>query len=72
MHRSLGTGAERDGERTYRQFGEGGAPIQEVLRLARQVKFPYAANIEYEMDEKDPTEGVRRSFDYIKKILTAA
>jgi hypothetical protein len=42
------------------------------LKLARQVKFPYAANIEYEMDEKDPTEGVRRSFDYIKRVLTGA
>jgi hypothetical protein len=28
-----------------------------VLKLAREVKFPYAANIEYEMDEKDPTAG---------------
>jgi sugar phosphate isomerase/epimerase len=63
---------DRDAERTYRPFGEGGTPIAEVLRLARQVKFPYAANIEYEMDEKDPTEGVRRSFDYIKKVLTSA
>ena len=43
-----------------------------ALRLAREVKFPYAANIEYEMDEKDPTAGVRRSFEYIKKALTAA
>ena len=63
---------DRDAERTYRQFGEGKTPIAEVLRLARDVKFPYAANIEYEMDEKNPTEGVRRSFDYIKKALTSA
>jgi sugar phosphate isomerase/epimerase len=63
---------DRDAERTYRRFGEGGTPIAEVLKLAREVKFPYAANIEYEMDEKDPTEGVRRSFDYIKKMLTSA
>jgi sugar phosphate isomerase/epimerase len=60
---------DRDAERTYRRFGEGQTPIAEVLRLARQVKFPYAANIEYEMDEKDPTEGVRRSFEYIKRLL---
>ena len=63
---------DRDAERTYRQFGEGKTPIAEVLKLARQVKFPYAANIEYEMDEKDPTDGVRRSFDYIKRALTSA
>lgn len=63
---------DRDAERTYRRFGEGKTPIGDVLRLARDVKFPYAANIEYEMDEKDPTEGVRRSFDYIKKALVSA
>ena len=63
---------DRDAERTYRRFGEGRTPIAEVLRLARTVKFPYAANIEYEMEEKDPTEGVRRSFDYIKRVLTSA
>ena len=62
---------DRDAERTYRQFGEGKTPIVEVLKLARQVKFPYAANIEYEMDEKDPTEGVRRSFDHIRRALTS-
>jgi len=63
---------DRDAARTYRQFGEGTTPIADVLKLARQVKFPYAANIEYEMDEKDPTDGVRRSFDYIKRALTPA
>ena len=63
---------DRDADRTYRPFGEGHTPIAEVLRLARAVKFPYAANIEYELEEKDPTEGVRRSFDYIKRVLTSA
>jgi len=63
---------DRDAERTYRQFGEGKTPIAEVLRLARAVRFPYAANIEYELEEKDPTEGVRRSFDYVKRVLASA
>jgi sugar phosphate isomerase/epimerase len=63
---------DRDAERTYRRFGEGQTPIAEVLGLARTVRFPYAANIEYELEEKDPTEGVRRSFDYIKRVLTSA
>jgi sugar phosphate isomerase/epimerase len=62
---------DKDAERTYRQFGEGGTPIAEVLRLARTVHFPYAANIEYELEEKDPTEGVRRSLDYVKRVLTS-
>jgi sugar phosphate isomerase/epimerase len=63
---------DKDAAHTYRQFGEGATPIAEVLRLARDLRFRYAANIEYEMDEKDPTEGVRRSFEYVKRILTTA
>jgi sugar phosphate isomerase/epimerase len=60
---------DRDAEHSYRQFGEGATPIAEVLRLARAVRFRYAANIEYEMDEKEATEGVRRSFEYVKRVL---
>ncbi len=63
---------DKDAKHTYRKFGEGATPIAEVLRLARDLKFRYAANIEYEMDEKDPTEGVRHSFEYVKRILTTA
>jgi sugar phosphate isomerase/epimerase len=62
---------DKDADHTYRKFGEGATPIAEVLRLARDLKFRYAANIEYEMDEQDPTEGVRHSFEYVKKILLA-
>ncbi len=60
---------DKDALRTYKQFGEGATPINEVLKLAKQVGFKYAANIEYEMDENDPTAGVRRSVDYIKRGL---
>ncbi len=62
---------DKDAAHTYRKFGEGATPIAEVLRLARDLKFRYAANIEYEMDEKDPTEGVRHAFQYVKRILLA-
>jgi sugar phosphate isomerase/epimerase len=62
---------DRDAKRSYRRFGEGSTPIVEVLKLAKQVAFRYAANIEYEMDEKEPTEGVRHSFEYVKKALTS-
>ena len=60
---------DQDADHTYRKFGEGATPIADVLRLARGMKFRYAANIEYEMDEQDPTEGVRHSFEYVKRIL---
>ena len=33
------------------------------------MKFAYAANLEYEIDEKDPTAGVKESFAYVKKAL---
>jgi sugar phosphate isomerase/epimerase len=60
---------DRDPKHTYRRFGQGATPITEVLTLARRLDYKYAANIEYEMDETDPTEGVRDSFEYVKRAL---
>lgn len=60
---------DKDAEHTYRRFGQGATPIVEVLKLARQLGYTYAANIEYEMDENEPTEGVRDSFEYVKRAL---
>lgn len=58
-----------DAARTYRRFGEGATPIAEALKLAKQVGFRYAANIEYEMEEDDPREGVRHSLEYVRRVL---
>jgi sugar phosphate isomerase/epimerase len=63
---------DKDAMHTYRKFGEGATPIAEVLRLARDLRFRYAANIEWELGENDPTEGVRNSVAYMKRILTTA
>lgn len=60
---------DQDAAHTYRRFGQGATPIAEVLKLARRLDYKYAANIEYEMDEQDPTEGVRDSFAYVKRAL---
>jgi len=60
---------DRDKERTYRRFGHGGTPIVETMKLLKQIKFKYTANIEYEMDESDPTDGVRDSLEYLKRTL---
>ena len=48
---------DRDGDaaHTYRRFGEGATPIEAVLKAARELRFRYAANIEWELDEQDPT-----------------
>jgi sugar phosphate isomerase/epimerase len=60
---------DKDKEHTGRRFGKGATPITEVLKLARELKFKYAANIEYEMEEDNPTDGVRDSFEYVKRVL---
>ncbi len=60
---------DTDADRSYREFGKGATPIHQVLRLAKQVGFKHAVNIEYEMEESDPTGGVRRSLEYIKRGL---
>jgi sugar phosphate isomerase/epimerase len=58
-----------DAEHKDVAFGKGATPIKEVLLAAKAVKFPHAVNLEYEMDEQDPTEGVRDSFAYVKRVL---
>lgn len=58
-----------DAQHSYRRFGEGATPIAEVLRLARELAFEHALNIEYEIEEQDPTDGVRHAFEYIKGVL---
>jgi sugar phosphate isomerase/epimerase len=62
---------DKDPARTYRRFGEGTTPIKETARALKDVKFRYAANLEYELDPDDPTEGVRHAFNYFKATLTA-
>jgi sugar phosphate isomerase/epimerase len=52
-------------------FGEGDAPIREVLRLLKQNKWPIPANIEYEYKGGDSVEEVRRCLEYCKKALAS-
>ena len=58
-----------DKEHTDVRFGSGATPITAFCQALKQAKFAYAANIEYEMNESDPTEGLRDSFAYVKKAL---
>jgi sugar phosphate isomerase/epimerase len=60
-----------DAEHRDMPFGTGATPIAAVMKAAQASKFAYAANLEYEMDEQDPTEGVRASFAYVKRVLLA-
>jgi sugar phosphate isomerase/epimerase len=61
---------DRDAAHSHRRFGQGAVPLVEVLRLARQIKFDYVANIEYEPEPEDPTDAVRKAFDYVKRALS--
>lgn len=58
-----------DPERKDVPFGKGATPIAAFFRLLKETKFVYAANLEYEIDEQDPTAGVKHSFEYVKKAL---
>ena len=60
---------DRDAEHTHKRFGQGATPIVEILREAKKVKFPYAANIEYEMEPDDPSGAVLECFQYLKRKL---
>jgi sugar phosphate isomerase/epimerase len=63
---------DKDKEHSNRKFGQGATPIAEVPKLAQQLKFKCAANIEWEDDEQEPTAGVKDSFEYMKRVLRPA
>lgn len=61
---------DRDAEHTNRLFGKGATPIVETMKLAKQIRFGYAANIEYEIEPENPIEGIRDAVAYLKKVLS--
>jgi sugar phosphate isomerase/epimerase len=61
---------DKDAEHTQHRFGEGATPIAETMKLIKEIKFKYAANIEYEPEAANPTEGTRTGFEYLKRCLT--
>jgi sugar phosphate isomerase/epimerase len=50
-------------------FGEGDAPIKEVLQFLKAKKLKIPANIEYEYAGKDTVAEVRRCLEYCKSAL---
>ena len=52
-------------------WGEGDAPIAEVLHLVRDAGWDIPCNIEYEYRGGDTVEEVRRCFDYCRQVLEA-
>jgi sugar phosphate isomerase/epimerase len=50
-------------------FGQGDAPIKQVLVMLRDNKWSIPANLEYEYDGTDTIAEVKRCFDYCKQAL---
>lgn len=61
---------DRDDAHTQRRFGQGATPITETMKLLKKIKFAYAANIEYEPEQENPTEAVRECVAYLKRALS--
>jgi sugar phosphate isomerase/epimerase len=61
---------DKDPEHTQKRFGDGSTPIVETMKLLKKIKFKYVANIEYEPEMADPTEGTRTAFEYLKRALS--
>jgi len=61
---------DKDAEHTHRRFGKGATPIAESMKLAKKLKFRYAANIEYEIEAENPVEGVSDALNYLKTVLS--
>jgi sugar phosphate isomerase/epimerase len=61
---------DKDAEHTNRIFGQGATPIADVMKLAKSVKWPHVANIEYEPDPENPTPAVRECVEYLKRVFS--
>jgi sugar phosphate isomerase/epimerase len=57
-----------DPQHAHARFGRGATPLAPLLRLARELGFPHALNIEWELDD-DPVEGVRDALAYVRRAL---
>ena len=61
---------DKDPDHTQRLFGEGATPIAKTMKLIKEIRFKYPANIEYELDPENPIQGTRHGFEYLKRVLT--
>jgi sugar phosphate isomerase/epimerase len=51
------------------KFGTGDTPIKDVLQVLMKNRYAIPANIEHEISEQPPMEGVQQSLEYCKKAL---
>ncbi len=50
--------------------GEGKLPIPQIFRQLVKMKYVGSVNLEYEVQPEDPMPGMRKSFAYMRRILT--
>jgi sugar phosphate isomerase/epimerase len=50
-------------------WGQGDAPIKEVLQLVKRERYPFPANIEFEYHGEDPVAEVAKCFEYCRQAL---
>ena len=51
------------------RFGTGDTPIKEVLQLLKRNRYRIPANIEHEIKEQEPLEGVKQALEYCRQAL---
>ena len=49
--------------------GEGVMPIQKIFQALINIKYPGFVDLEYEIKADDPMPGVRKSHEYMRKVL---
>jgi len=48
--------------------GDGKMPVAEIFKQLVKMKFPGYVNLEYEIDADDPLPGMKKSFDFMRKV----
>src|SRR6185295_1125210 len=48
--------------------GDGAMPVAEIFKQLVKMSYPGYVNLEYEIDAKDPLPGMKKSFDFMRKV----
>jgi sugar phosphate isomerase/epimerase len=54
--------------KTQVPVGEGAMPIAEIFKQLVKQNFAGYGNLEYEIDANDPLPGMKKSFEFMRKV----
>jgi len=54
--------------KTQVPVGDGAMPVAEIFKQLLKMKFPGYVNLEYEIDADDPLPGMKKSFEFMRKV----